>query len=81
MIFLRLTRKTGDQRGPKTDIRNLLPQPVDDPLQLRPVCPASHSLKDSVGSVLDRQIQIMADLLLLPDRLDQCIVDFLRIAV
>jgi phosphomethylpyrimidine synthase len=55
---------------------------ADDGLdELRSGSPSSHSLQDTVACMLDREIQIMADLWFFLDHLNQLIRDLLRIAV
>ena len=81
MVFLCLSRETCDQSCTENDIRNLFAEFTDDIDQFLFRCAASHSLKNTVRRMLDRNVQIMADLFLIADRLDQLIVDLLRITV
>lgn len=81
MVFLRLTWKSGDQSCTQYDIRNLLTELSDNIDQFLFGSTAAHSLKNSVRCVLDRNIQIMTDLLLITNGFDQFIVNLLRITV
>ena len=81
MLFLCLSRESSDQSCAKCDIRNLTSKLLNGLDELRSGSPSSHSLQDTIACMLDREIQIMADLLLLFHGLDQFIVNFLRIAV
>ena len=81
MIFLRLPRKSGDQSCTQYDIRNLLTELSDNIDQFLFGSTAAHSLKNSVRCVLNRNIQIMTDLLLITNGFDQFIVNLLRITI
>ena len=81
MVFLRLTRKSGDQSCTQYDIRNLLTELSDNIDQFLFGSTAAHSFKNSVRCVLDRNIQIMTDLLLITNGFDQFIVNLLRITI
>ena len=81
MVFLRLTRKSGDQSCTQYDIRNLFAKLSDNVDQFLFGSTAAHSFKNSVRCVLDRNIQIMTDLLLITNGFDQFIVNLLRITV
>ena len=81
MLFLCLSRESSDQSCAKCDIRNLTSKLLNGLDELRSGSPSSHSLQDTIACMLDREIQIMADLWFLLDHLNQLIRDFLRIAV
>ena len=81
MVFFCLSRESGDQCCTQHDIRNFLTEFSDDIDQFLFGSTATHSLKNAVRCMLDRNIQVMTDLLLITDSLDQLIVDLLWIAV
>ena len=81
MLFLCLSRESSDQSCAKCDIRNLTSKLLNGLDELHSGSPSSHSLQDTIACMLDRDIQIMANLWFLLDHLNQLIRDFLRIAV
>ena len=81
MLFLCLSRESSDQSCAKCDIRNLTSKLLNGLDELRSGSPSSHSLQDTIACMLDREIQIMADLWFLLDHLDQFVCDLFRIAV
>ena len=81
MVLLRLARKTGDQRRAEEYSRYFLPERSDElpkvGLRRAPV----HAFQNTVRSVLDRQVEITADLFLRADRLDELRINLLRVTV
>ena len=81
MFFFCLPGKSGDQRGSKADIRDLPAQLLQNLNQLLLRRSAAHPFQDPVIGMLDRQIQVMADLRLFLYDPDQFIRNLLRVAI
>ena len=81
MVFLGLSRETADQTGTKENIRDLTAQLANNVHKLLLGGAASHTFQHAVAGMLNRKIQIMADLLLFLHGLNQFIINLLRITV
>ena len=81
MLLFCLSRESCDQRGAQCDIRHLASQEINFVDQLLFGCSATHAAQDLIVGMLNRQIQIMTDLLLIADRLDQFRINFFRITI
>ena len=81
MVFLRLTRKSGNQGGAERNVRDLFSEFRDQPSDLFVVGSPAHPLQHSIACVLDRDIQIVTDFFFSFDRLDELVGDLLRVAV
>ena len=79
MFFFCLPGKSGDQRGSKADIRDLPAQLLQNLNQLLLRRSAAHPFQDPVIGMLDRQIQVMADLRLCLYSLNQLFINFFLI--
>ena len=81
VILLRLSGKSGNQGCPQGDIRNFPAQGADDIFKIFSGCPPPHAFQNPVAGMLDRQIQVMADLRLLLHGLNQFRINLLGITV
>ena len=73
-------RESCDQRGAQCDIRHLASQEINFVDQLLFGCSATHAAQDLIVGMLNRQIQIVADLLFSFHCLDQIFINLLRIS-
>jgi hypothetical protein len=70
-VLVGLAREADDERRPQRDVGEPPADPIEDPLLSRPTDAAPHRLEHRPRRVLERHVEVAADLGLVPDRVEQ----------